>query len=392
MCHKLLSFMTALLSSSNLKPWSDSYVTFREIFGQLELWRELTENLKGELSRIEKFLQPVFAQESLQVVFAGAGSSAFVGEATAGVFQRNTGFNTRAIPTTDLVTHPLHFIQTKHPLLLVSFARSGNSPESVAAVERVNQVHPEAYHLILTCNSAGALAQLKSMRICTFLLPKEANDQGLAMVGSVTGMILVSLLLSMRQKFSSWAGTLSVLTKETEKFVLNHFSQIQRIAEMPFERVVCLGSGEFLGLARESHLKIQELSDGQVICKHDSYLGFRHGPKAVVNERTLLIYFLSTDPNVVPYERDLIASISKEQKPLHSLVISAQSHNLPVDTSWRFDLESTPQEFLLLPYLVPVQILAALHSKKLNLNPDSPSARGAIHRVVQGVAIYPFQN
>ena len=163
----------------------------------------------------------------------------------------------------------------------------------------MNQVHPNAHHLVLTCNSAGALAQLRAPRMCTYLLPKETNDQGLAMIGSVSGMILVSLLLSLKSKVGKWTSIVSEISKSTEGFILNSFSEVQKVAELPFERVVCLGSGEFLGLARESHLKIQELSDGQVICKHDSYLGFRHGPKAVVNDKTLLIYFQSTEKQVI---------------------------------------------------------------------------------------------
>ncbi len=73
---------------------------------------------------------------------------------------------------------------------------------------------------------------------------------------------------------------------------------LKKIAEREFERMVFLGSGPLFGTAHESHLKVQELSDGKVICKFDSFLGFRHGPRAVVNGSTIICYLLSNNPHV----------------------------------------------------------------------------------------------
>lgn len=366
-------------------------VTLKEVLNQPTLWVSVYQKVLKQKKELESFLTLLRQQKNLEVIFTGAGSSAFVGEIVSGVFQKHTSLRSRAVATTDIVTHPeLHLDKTK-PTLLVSFARSGNSPESLATVNLVNEVHPDVFHLIITCNAQGALAQIKtSDRVKIILLPEEANDKGLAMVGSVTGMILATLLFAKASQMES----LSLMVEQTCQAGLRAMDfqkDLQKMAEKKFERIVCLGSGPALGVAREAHLKVQELSDGQIIGKWDSYLGFRHGPKAVLNEKTLVLCFLSSDPYVLSYEKDLIDSIRREQKPMAIVCISNSKTHWTCDLSIALNPERTiSDDFLMMPYLLPAQLLAIYKSAHLGLNPDAPSARGAIHRVVQGVTIYNY--
>lgn len=377
------------MNGSITKPTKPS-VTLSEILGQPDLWLEVVRSFQQAQPELQEFLQPILSLPNLEVLFVGAGSSAFVGEATAGIFQHRMGIPCRPVATTDLVTHPRLFVSEKKPLLVVSFARSGNSPESVAAIAVVNQVCPEAFHLVVTCNSSGALAQIRSKRSHVFVLPEAANDRGLAMIGSVSGMMLVVLLLA-NTPLETATDRISALSLATKNRITQSQPVLQSCAQLDFKRVVCLGSGPFLGLAREAHLKIQELSDGQVIGKWDSYLGFRHGPKAVVDRATLMLYFVSPDPYVAQYERDLVRSVQAEQNPMCSIAISSSPLDWPVDFSLSLGGPAlTEDDFLLLPYLIPAQLLAVFKSQNRGLNPDSPSERGAIHRVVQGVTIYPY--
>jgi len=355
-----------------------SSVTFEEIFQQPRLWQKIW-NLKFNLPA------DFFSDPSTEFILSGAGSSAFVAETVATALQQHLPGSVRAAATTDIVTHPSVFFRAGRKQVLVSYARSGNSPESVASVNLASELNPSITHLIITCNREGALAQLQVPRMQLVLLPEEANDRGLAMIGSVSGMILVSYLLTGLIKTPTFIGA-------GEKFLENEVGRLNALSKLPFERVVCLGSGSLLGLARESHLKIQELSDGRVIGKHDSYLGFRHGPKAVVNDKTLIIYFISPLAQVREYELDLIRAIRQEGTSLHTLAITDSALDLPVDSRFVLDFGNAPvtEPERILPYLLPTQLLGALKAKSLGLNPDSPSPRGAIHRVVQGVRIHPY--
>src|SRR5690606_23570998 len=91
----------------------------------------------------------------------------------------------------------------------------------------------------------------------------------------------------------------------------NYPDKLRKLAALDFKRAVFLGSGPFQGTARESQLKLQELTDGKVICKFDSFLGFRHGPKVVINPSTLIIYLFSNNDYAHQYEVDLVKAINK---------------------------------------------------------------------------------
>ena len=175
-------------------------------------------------------------------------------------------------------------------------------------------------------------------------------------------------------------------------FMLNHsLSTLKNIGTTKFQRMVFLGSGPLLGIARESHLKVQELTDGKVICKFDSFLGFRHGPKAVVNESTVLVYLLSNNPNSIDYESDLVGNVNKTAAGEKSLAIGNYKTNKnKFDYSIQFpeDILNLPEDFLTVLYILPAQIIGFYKSMELGLSPDSPSKSGSISRVVQGVKIY----
>ncbi len=126
--------------------------TGNEITGQPVLWKEVYKLLLSKEKEIESFLFPLLQRQELQIILSGAGSSAFVGEAAQGIVQKNTGCTTRAIATTDIVTHPELSFQYDIPTLLISFARSGDSPESLEAVKLADVFCKEIYHLIITCN------------------------------------------------------------------------------------------------------------------------------------------------------------------------------------------------------------------------------------------------
>jgi len=144
-------------------------------------------------------------------------------------------------------------------------------------------------------------------------------------------------------------------------------------------------------VATESHLKLQELTDGKVICKHDSFLGFRHGPKAVTNDKTLIFYLLSNNHYVRQYETDLVRSMAKGQQAMIEAGISETRFNeLPLDHFLYFsegDAKLT-DEYFCVAGILPAQLLGFFKSCSLGLSPDAPSASGAISRVVEGVKIY----
>jgi len=369
----------------------DSLDVYREMAQQPRLWMKVYDTVLAERERISSFLD-TYLKGGVEVVFTGAGSSFFVGEMVAGYFQAKTGHTARAVSTTEIVTYPDHYISKINPVLLVSFARSGNSPESVAAAKKAEETNPNMAHLIITCNKEGELAKCESLKNrYVFLLPEEANDKALAMTSSVTSMALVVLLLASLKNLESQESQVEMAASLVEQVLKKDANMLAEIASRDFERAVFLGSGPFYGLAHEAHLKVQEMTDGRLICKFDSFLGFRHGPKAVVDNKTLMVYLHSPKAQVRRYEDDLVRSINKEQRPAFKLAIcDACQHDENYDaivtfSEKKYDID---EAYFMLAYLVPVQLFSIFKSIEYGLNPDAPSVSGAIHRVVQGVKIY----
>lgn len=365
--------------------------TAREICQQPGLWQKIFNDVSLHQSALNGFLEHAFANAQ-RIIVTGAGTSAFIGQSLTGVLQRQTGIPTEAIATTELVSHPRNYFMEGVPLLLISFARSGNSPESVAAVSLADDICKTCYHLVITCNADGKLARYASRSTdFIFSLPAEANDQSLAMTSSYTGMLLAGLLIAQPQNLDRAKTWMDVLTGYGRKIIEYYSPQIAEVAKKDFHRAVFLGSGPFLGCARESHLKLQELTDGRIICKEDSFLGFRHGPKAVIDESTLVSYIFSNDEYASKYERDLVQSMKKGRQPL--LEMGLMESRLPgIHLDHIFHLSDNgfgvPETFLCVCSVLPAQILAFYKSLELGLQPDNPSHTGAITRVVEGVNIY----
>ena len=362
-----------------------------EIAGQPLLWKETFEQVRANKNELSAFLEPVLHSENLRIILTGAGSSAFLGEAAQGVFQKQTGRITQAIATTDLVTHPALYFIKNVPTLMVSFARSGNSPESVEAVRLANSHCSKIYHLIITCNAKGELVRnTAGKNVFTFILPEAANDKSLAMTGSFTSMLLAGLLMVNLSSFRAAEGKVNALSDKAKEFFEKYSTRIEQLASNSFERVIFLGSGPLLGIARECHLKLQELTDGKVICKHDSFLGLRHGPRAVINNRSLIVYLFSSDPRVFKYEMDLVQSIDDDSPDVPVVSFGRKISGLKnglLQIEMNFSTDAGEFDFIL-PSLFG-QLLGFYQSLQLGLQPDTPSVSGNINRVVQGVTIYP---
>src|SRR6185295_8150482 len=164
----------------------------KEISSQPKLWKETYESILSKKDQLSAFLNEIYKIRNLQIVLTGAGSSAFIGEILQYSFYKHTRIPIRAVPTTDLVTHPRDFFQKSIPTLLISFARSGDSPESLATFELAERLNDVIYHLIITCNPEGKLAKiaLDTKNSFVLFLPEGTNDKALAMTSSFTSMTL----------------------------------------------------------------------------------------------------------------------------------------------------------------------------------------------------------
>lgn len=368
--------------------------TEEEIRQQPASWIRSLNNIDNLRGSIDNFLTPLLRKRELRIVLTGAGTSAFIGDIISPWLASHTGKNITAVPTTDLVTNPMDYLNAAHPLLLVSFARSGNSPESVAAVELANQCVPECYHLSITCNEAGSLYQtaVNSDNAYALLMPAETHDRGFAMTSSITTMMASCLAVFAPETINSHTFRDVADRCQTILTSLGDFSQ-SVFGNDPWKRIVYLGSGGLQGAARESALKVLELTAGKLAAFYDSPTGFRHGPKSLVDRETLVVVFVSSHPYTRLYDLDLLAELRRDRQAMRVVAIAAETdpvveagpHILLPPARTFIDME---QAFCFLMY---AQVFALSQSLRVGNTPDTPSASGTVNRVVQGVVIHPWQ-
>ncbi len=371
--------------------------TESEIASQPELWVKLYKEYLSIKNQLKSYLKDSLESADTRILLTGAGSSAFIGEVLSGAYSSRFSNPVSAVATTDLVTHPELYLNKQSKYLLISFARSGNSPESAQAIVVAEKLSQSVSHLIITCNSdSDLLESVKSKNKFTLVLPPEANDKGLAMTASFTSMLLAGILISrINEDDDDLDEQIDLLNKYGNKILKVYSEALHKAAAENFKRAVFLGSGMLKGIARESQLKLQELTDGKIICKHDSFMGFRHGPKAVLDENTLIVYLFSNNPYAGLYEKDLVSAIEGTRKPLCSIGFM-ENDSFPANLDLKIVLSENGkkihEDFLPITAVIIAQLLGLYKSLNLGLNPDSPSESGMIHRVVQGVKIYPYTN
>ena len=367
--------------------------TFNEIHQQPAMWRKELERLLAAKAEVSAFMHKYLTPDT-DIVLTGAGTSAFIGDALMPIM-RGMWKNVRSVATTDIITHAQYLLNPEKPLLLVSFARSGNSPESVGAVNLANKLCKNVAHVYITCNKNGKLAQQAAGRenVLSLLLPEETDDKSLAMTSSFSTMLLTGLMLGHIDTLEKDADMIEKLAKNAEAVMAEFEDKLKEIASRPFERGVFLGSGALKGVAEECHLKLQELTDGAVVCKFDSFLGFRHGPKAVVNSKSIVVYLMTEQEDVQRYERDLVKQVDANNTPVAQIiVIAGKAPELPgVKADLVVRMPYGPKEnahYGIVAYVLVGQLLGYYASLAHGLNPDAPSVSGNIHRVVEGVTIY----
>jgi tagatose-6-phosphate ketose/aldose isomerase len=371
--------------------------TSAEIARQPEIWRRVCEVLTARKNDVSEFFKKTGNLKNLRIILTGAGSSSFAGEAAAYILGKVTGLRCEAIPTTDIVSAPASVLFPHIPTLLVSFARSGNSPESSGAVTYARSIVKELYETAILCDSTSTLAGLtgESAKSLTLVMPEGANDQGFAMTSSITSMILACFAFFNIENLEEVCGNIKLLAENVEKESRGLTGIARKWANRDYKRLIILGSGCCKGLAREAALKSTELTLGTVNANYDSSLGFRHGPKAAIKDDTLTVHFISADPFTAQYDGDLLKEINKQKRGNKVIALSPNALGLGVDEEILIPAQgysSGAELFCGIHYLVFCQLLAMFKSLELKLSTDNPALTGELTRVVSGVTIYNLEN
>lgn len=374
-------------------------ITTKEIKQQPELWEEAFANYTKNKPAITSFLAKVeeaAAGKTVRVIFTGAGTSAYTGDTVTPYLNKNgkrSAFRFESIATTDIVSAPYDFLEADTPTVLVSFARSGNSPESVKAVELAEQIVKNLHQITITCAPDGHLAQHTEGEDSNLLLlqPAGSNDKGFAMTGSFSCMALTAMLVFDQSSEDDKAAYVKTIVNMGHE-VISREAEIQSFVDEDFNRITYLGSGSLGGLTREAQLKVLELTAGQLATIFDTSMGFRHGPKSFVNGKTLVFDFLSNNAYTRQYDVDVMEEINGDKIAKRIVAVGTSQDNDFSGENFLFATgdKKLPEGYQALPDVMFAQTLALLSSIKVGNLPDTPSPSGTVNRVVKGVILHDY--
>ena len=376
-----------------------SFNTAKEILQQPELWKETLTIFKDSEKKLSDFFGKIGLNEEYRIIFTGAGTSEYVGNILEPLLNKNETGEFKSIATTDILNNPLNYMKKNKKTLVVSFARSGDSPESAGVIDIADKLIDEVYHLFITCNKDGALAKraVGNEKIFLLLMPEESNDKGFAMTSSFSCMLLSGILAFSKNSEEVIEEMLKIIDI-AEKELKNKYVEIKEIAEQEHKRIVVLGSGILKGLAQELSLKVMELSAGKVVSVNNTTLGFRHGPKAIVNEETIVFELVNQDEYAMKYDEGLLEEMS-EDKSADKLIAYNISNNNSIEKSTykvikpdESDREKIKNRELasLFIYLIYGQTYAFFKSQYLGNTTDNPFPSGEVNRVVKKFKVHRF--
>ena len=376
---------------------ASSTFTIHEIYQQPATWRKTCAQLAECKDELQKFLDQVVKAEDFDIVLTGAGTSEFVGNSLYHALNKKYNFKVKSYASTDIVPNPEDTLSRTKPTLLVNFGRSGNSPESVGSVEAAEVVCENLFHLFVTCNCEGALSKLADSRSNCFALnlTPETHDKSFAMTSSYSNMYLATYLALNLDRLDEITAAIEKISAAGEYFLDNQFEADAKIVnEFDFDRIVYLGNIALKGVAQESALKMLELTAGKVATMYDSQLGFRHGPKSIINDSTLTVAYLSDDAYRRQYELDLIKEMAGQRKGNKIAVVynkACEGIEELADYTIQINVGCDMENIMLgLDYIMFAQTLAVMKSLSMGITPDNPCPTGEVNRVVKGVILYPY--
>jgi tagatose-6-phosphate ketose/aldose isomerase len=358
--------------------------TLREICQQPWTWLRTCDRMIALRDGLRKDVAGIRS-----LALTGSGSSEYAAECVCLQLQNELGICTDSISGGALLMYGGKTLPLGKPGLLVSLARSGDSPESSAAVELLLGMEPEFRHLVVTCNEQGSLARAwrAHEKVHVITLPAETQDKSLVMTSSFTNLLLAARFIGMLERPDEYRKLCERLSQITQELMRSSFDVLAKIAAADFRRAVFLGSGSRFAASREAALKMLELTAGRVTTLCETYLGFRHGPMSYVQEDTLIVCDLSCDSTIRAYELDLLQELDRKKLGLSKVIVG---ENIPDSAVRAGDeviecrgLNELGDEETPTVYVVVAQLLSFFRCLEEGLQPDSPSEGGIINRVVE---------
>ena len=374
--------------------------TAKEIAQQPNVWQDTTDRITQGLAEWRGWMSNagLYATNKPQVILSGAGSSYYVALCTQPLWRKTYGSRCEAWPTTRIIVEPTALLARNEPIILVSFARSGQNPESIGSVRLVDQIASDSHHIAITCNKESYLGRLQESNpdARSLVLHPDTLDKGLAMTSSFTSLVLAGLLLASIDNHEQARAIASNLTRLGERLLDNSGQLLDLVSRHNFARSFILGDGSQYGVALEGVLKLAEFTDGRMLGIANSFLAARHGEANAIDDDTLVVFLLASDSYLRAYQTEVLQELcTRRPKATRVAVTLHKDDSLGEYVDHLVVLDEDGEVFIPDEWRAPIdtlvlQCLALQRSLDLGIRPDQPFSHRATLKAVDGMKLIPF--
>ncbi len=335
-----------------------NYRCYEDIKGQAEAW-------KAALSVVDERIEDVrgLAGDSPDdLLFTSCGSPYYMGLANATLWREKLGTRVSVFPSSEVMLFPDMTLSPGGNPLLLSASRSGETTETIRAVETFSDRFPG--RTVLIGNKPGST--LDEMADVSIMIP-EGYDHVIPQTRSFGSMYLAAqYMVALLSGDEELAGALRRLPDMLPGLLDQWESEVQQVAESEWDSAVFLGGGPLYGVAIEATLKLIEMSLSKAVCYHT--LEVRHGPRSVIDESTLIVNLGSKRGE--QHEQQVLTDLSdSSSSPILSL--SPDTVHSPGGSVTNISIgEDIPEHALGMLYLPLLQLLAYYRAVHKGVDPD----------------------
>ncbi len=335
-----------------------TYQCYDDIKTQTAAWRAALSAVDNRVGDVRALI----GDQIEDVLFTSCGSPYYLGLANATLWQEKLGATVSVFPSSDAMLFPEATLPRKGTPLLLSASRSGETTETVKAIEAFAERFPGRVVLI-GCKLGSSLDELADVSI---MIP-EAYEDAIPQTRSFCSMYLAAqYLVALLAGDTRLADAFRRLPDRLQDLFDRWESEIRLLAESEWDNAVFLGGGPLYGVATEATLKLLEMSLTNAVSYHT--LEVRHGPRSVVDESTLIVSLGSQ--RGARHEKQVLADlIAGARSPILTLSPNSVVHPSGEGTAIVVG-DDVPEHALGLLYLPLLQLLAYHRAIHNGVNPD----------------------
>jgi glucosamine--fructose-6-phosphate aminotransferase (isomerizing) len=339
--------------------------TSQEISLQFDAMEKTYGYLVEKRAEIVAFFQ---THGSSAIHFVGCGSSYTMCQSGADAVRFRAGRNAYAWAAGDVMLNVGRYGTALVGGVVVAPTRSGRTTEILRAIQVIRDAWSTPV-LSIVCATGTPVAALSDL--CLEL--PWAYDDSVCQTRSVSNLYLAEMMIAaFLAKDEALLVDLKKAIEAGPELEKRYAAALREIAGRSWSEAVVLADGEAAGLGAEAAMALLEIS--RVAGRHYHVLDVRHGPMAVVDEKSLVL--LLGGPAGSPEVRKLTAEIVATGAVVvsYSDMPSEPVAGVALYVSSGFLLDPAAQG---LPFIFLAQSLASGKADALGIDPDAPAGISA---------------